>query len=243
MAKLAVITGPCRGIGQALALKFAGSYSLALISRSKNQACEDLMRQLDNLGADYRFYQADVAVEDQVVQAFESIKKDFESIDLLINNAGITRDGTLVRMKGEDFREVIDINLAGSFYCAREAIKVMMRKRQGVVLNISSVVALYGNAGQANYSASKAGVIGLTKSLAKEYGARNIRVNALAPGFIESDMTDVLSEDLKKAALDKLAIRRFGRPEEVAALAYFLASDEAGYITGQCLSIDGGISL
>lgn len=243
MKKVAVITGACRGIGRAFALRFAQDYNLALISRTKNKACNELMEELYARGVNFEFYEADISHEAQVIRAFEEIKEDFGQVDLLINNAGITRDGTLLRMKSEDFSDVLDVNLLGSFFCAREAIKLMVRRRQGVVLNISSVVGIYGNPGQANYASSKAGVIALSKTLAKEYGSRNIRVNALAPGFIESDMTDVLGEDYKKAVLEKISLARLGQPEEVAELAYFLASDQAAYITGQVLAIDGGISL
>ncbi|NLY36615.1 MAG: 3-oxoacyl-[acyl-carrier-protein] reductase [Tissierellia bacterium] len=244
MQKVAVITGGCRGIGRAMALKFAGAgYDLALITRNLGEACEDTKKEVDGLGVKLHFYQADVAREEEVVAAFSKIKEDFGEIYVLINNAGITRDGSLLRMKGQDFSEVIDTNLTGSFFCSREALKLMIRKREGVILNISSVVGVYGNPGQANYAASKAGLIGLTKTMAKEFGSRNIRVNALAPGFIESDMTDKLPDTLKEEALKKLSIKRFGKTEEVAALALFLASQEASYITGQTLCIDGGIAL
>lgn len=240
MRKLAVITGGSRGLGRAMALSFAKSYDLALISRSLPQE-EDLIREVEALGARVAFYRADVSREEEVVEAFSRIKEDFGSIYVLINNAGITKDGSFVGMTSSDFLDVINVNLLGSFLCAREAMKLMMRKREGLILNISSVVALQGNAGQANYAASKAGLLGLTRTLAKEYGSRNIRVNALAPGFIESDMTWGLSQDIKDRALDKLSLRRFGRAQEVAELAYYLAS--ADYVTGQVISIDGGLSL
>lgn len=244
MAKVAVITGGCRGIGRAIAVKFAeAGYCLALISRNPGEACENIKKEASELGAKVHLYQADVAKEEEVVAAFSQIKEDFGEIYALINNAGITRDGPLLRMGAEAFNEVVNTNLTGSFFCSREALKLMIRKREGVILNISSVVGLYGNPGQANYAASKAGLIGLTKTMAKEFGSRNIRVNALAPGFIESDMTDKLSEKLKEEALKSLSIKRFGKTQEVAALALFLSSQEASYITGQILCIDGGIAL
>lgn len=244
MNRVAVITGACRGIGKATALAFArAGYTLGLISRSRGEACEQTLSEVRALGAEVYFYQADVANEEEILRAFSQIKEELGRVDVLINNAGITRDGSLLRMGKEAFSAVVETNLSGSFYCAREALKLMVKKREGVILNISSVVGVYGNTGQANYAAAKAGLIGLTKTIAKEFGSRNIRANAIAPGFIESDMTRELPEALKEEALKNLSIKRFGQPEEVAALALFLASKEAAYITGQTLCIDGGIAL
>lgn len=244
MEKVVVITGACKGIGLAMAKAFAQEgASLALLSRKNSEACREAVEHLKKEGAKLLFLEADVSQEEEIKRAFKDILDHYGTIDVLINNAGIVKDGLSLRMSVEDFEEVLKVNLLGSFLCAKEALRSMSRARSGVILNISSVVGLQGNPGQSNYAASKAGLIGLTKTLAKEFGSRNIRVNALAPGFIESDMTQGLSSSLKESALDKLCLRRFGEAKEVADLAVFLASEKASYITGQVISIDGGISL
>lgn len=226
-----------------MALAFAKEgYRLVLLSRKNSAACQETLEEVKQY-TDVLFLEADVSKEEEVKSAFEAILENYGQIDVLINNAGIVRDGLILRMEAEDFEDVLRINLMGSFFCAKEALRSMSRKRKGVILNISSVVGLYGNPGQSNYAASKAGLIGLTKSLAKEFGSRNIRVNAIAPGFIESDMTETLPEAVKEEALKKLTLKRFGKAEEVAELALFLASDKASYMTGQVLLIDGGIAL
>jgi len=186
---------------------------------------------------------ANVADADQAQGLIEAAYEAFGRVDVLVNNAGITRDGLLVRMKEEDFDAVIDVNLKGTFNCCKAAAQRMMKQRYGRIVNLSSVVGVAGNAGQANYAASKAGVIGLTKSLARELAARNVTANAVAPGFISTDMTDELSDKQRDAVLGRIASGRFGEPKDVAALVRFLASEEAGYVTGQVICIDGGMSL
>lgn len=244
MEKVALITGGCKGIGRAMALTFAkAGYNLVLLSRKDSSACQETVEEAKAFGKDVLFLEADVSKEEEVKEAFQHMLEKYGHIDVLINNAGIVKDGLALRMSSEDFQDVLNINLLGSFYCAKEALRSMSRKRSGIILNISSVVGIYGNPGQSNYAASKAGMIGLTKTLAKEFGSRNIRVNAIAPGFIESDMTESLSDAVKEEAMKKLSIKRFGTAEEVAELALFLASEKAEYITGQVLSIDGGIAL
>ena len=195
------------------------------------------------LGVKAKGYASNAANFEETHKVIEEIVKDFGRIDILVNNAGITRDGLAARMSDDDFDAVIDINLKGTFHCCRAAAKLMMKQRWGRIVNMSSVVGVYGNAGQVNYAASKAGVIGLTKSLARELARRNITANAVAPGFIATDMTDALSDAQREAIVSRIGSGRLGEPDDIAHLVRFLASDEASYITGQVICVDGGMSL
>ncbi len=247
IVRAAVVTGSSRGIGRAIAekLAFAG-YNVCVNCSSESglEAVEALASELSRAhGVKAIARVANVADPEQAKALVEAAFEEFGRIDVLVNNAGITRDGLLARMKDEDFDAVIDVNLKGTFNCCRAAAQRMMKQRYGRIVNMSSVVGVAGNAGQANYAASKAGVIGLTKSIARELAGRNITCNAVAPGFIETDMTDALSEKQRAAIGERIAAKRFGTAEEVAALVRFLASEGSGYITGQVICIDGGMSL
>ena len=245
--KVALVTGGNQGIGAAVVTKLASDGFFVVInhhSDSSKQAAEQLAETLEReYGIETMVLQADVADFDQVKEMVASIKDRFGRIDVLVNNAGITRDGLVMRMGAEQFESVVDTNLGGTFNCLRHVVPIMVKQRSGRIINISSVVGVYGNAGQVNYSASKAGIIGLTKSAAKELGSRNITVNAIAPGFIETAMTAQLDEKANAALTDRIALNRLGQAEDVAASVSFLASDDASYITGQVLGVDGGISL
>lgn len=245
--RAAVVTGSSRGIGRAIAEKLAGAgYNVCINCSSESglEAVQTLASELSAAhGVDVIARVANVADPEQAKALVEAAFERFGRIDVLVNNAGITRDGLLARMKDEDFDAVIDVNLKGTFNCCRAAAQRMMKQRYGRIVNMSSVVGVSGNAGQANYAASKAGVIGLTKSIARELAGRNITCNAVAPGFIETDMTDALSEKQRAAIGERIAAKRFGTAEEVAALVRFLASEGSGYITGQVICIDGGMSL
>lgn len=242
--RLALITGASRGIGREIAIKFAKSgIDLVLNFKSDLEGAKETEEICRRYGVDVLIQEGDVSNSAVVKEIFKNIVERFNRIDILVNNAGITRDKLTVRMKDEDFEEVIDVNLKASFYTMREASKLMIKKRQGVIVNISSIVGLRGNPGQINYSASKAGLIGMTKSLAREVGARNIRVNAVAPGFIETDMTQELKKDLKESIIRDIPLGSLGESQDVANLVKFLVSDEAKYITGQVISVDGGMSI
>lgn len=242
VSPIALVTGSSRGLGRAIALKLAEQGFQIAVHYGRNEAeAQKVAAEIRALGAQAQVYGADLSTPAQAVTLVENVISDMGGLDVLVNNAGITRDGLAVRMKDEDWAAVIDTNLSSAFVASRTAIKHMMRKRTGRIINVASVVGLMGNQGQANYVASKAGLIGLTKSLAKEYGARGITVNAIAPGFIESDMTDKLPEQTKEGYLKNIPLGRFGHPEEVAALVAFLCSPEAAYISGQAIGIDGGL--
>ncbi|MBX9180971.1 3-oxoacyl-[acyl-carrier-protein] reductase [Paeniclostridium sordellii] len=242
--KVALITGGSRGIGKAIAIKLASYKANIVINYTSNKEhALKVKEEIESYGVKSIVIKCDVSKSDEVNNMIEEVVKEFGQIDILVNNAGITRDGLLMRMKEEDFDSVIDINLKGVFNCTKSATKYMMKKRYGKIINISSVVGLIGNAGQANYCASKAGVIGLTKSSARELASRNINVNAIAPGFIDTDMTSVLNENLKETMLKNIPQNRFGSPEDVANLVLFLASDMSSYITGQIINVDGGMVM
>lgn len=242
--KTALITGAGRGIGRACAMHLAALGARVIVNYSRSAAqAEAMVAEIQARGGEALAVSADVSDAAQVEQLFNAALKAYARVDILINNAGITKDALLMRMKEEDWDEVLDINLKGAFLCTRQAAKIMMKQRSGRIINISSVIGVSGNAGQANYAASKAGLIGLSKSAAKELAARNILVNTIAPGYIDTDMTDVLSDAVKEAILGQIPLKRTGTPEDVAALAAFLASDAAGYITGQVIHVDGGMIM
>ena len=242
--KNAVITGATRGIGRAIALAYAkNGANIVFAYHSNTEMANTLCKELEELGAGAVGIQCDVSDFTAAKQLTDACKEKFGSLDILVNNAGITADGLLMRMGEDAFDKVISTNLKGTFNCIRHASALMVRQKSGSIINITSIVGIAGNAGQANYAASKAGVIGLTKTAAKELGSRNINVNAIAPGFIDTDMTDVLNENIKASLMERISLKRLGQPEDVANLAVFLGSSNAAYITGQVIGIDGGLAL
>ena len=244
MNKLAIITGGARGIGKQIALTFAKEgYNIAINYRTESEDLKNTKKEIEENNVKCFTFQGDVTNFKDCEQFVKQIVEEFGNIDVLVNNAGITRDTLLMRMKEEDFKQVIDTNLIGTFNVTKNVISYMMKARSGRIINISSVVGISGNAGQTNYSASKAGIIGFTKSLAKEVASRNITVNAVAPGFIETQMTDVLKDDIKEEIAKKIPLKRMGTPQDVANVVKFLASNDSSYITGQVINIDGGMLM
>ncbi len=242
MDKVAMITGATRGIGKQIALTLANEgYNIVLNYRTENDELKQLKNEIESKKVKCLTVQGDVTNFEDCKQMIESAIEEFGKVDVLVNNAGITKDMLLARMKEEDFKQVIDVNLVGTFNMTKNVISYMMKARNGRIINISSVVGIAGNAGQTNYSASKAGIIGFTKSLAKEVASRNILVNAVAPGFIETNMTEVLKQEVKDEIAKNIPLKRMGTPQDVANVVKFLASEDSSYITGQVISVDGGM--
>lgn len=244
MDKCALITGATRGIGKQIALTLAKQgYNIALNYRKENEELENTKKEIEKIGVQILAVKGDVANFEDCENFVKQVIERFGQIDVLVNNAGITKDMLLMRMKKEDFEQVIDTNLVGTFNVTKNVVPYMMKARSGRIINISSVVGISGNAGQTNYSASKAGIIGFTKSLAKEIASRNILVNAVAPGFIETNMTDVLKDDVKQEIAKNIPLKRMGTTQDVANVVKFLASDDSSYITGQVINVDGGMLM
>lgn len=242
--KVALITGASRGIGKAVALKLAqNGFDIAVNYRSESEDLEEMKNEIENNNVKCAFVKGDVASFEDAEKMVKEVMEKLGRIDVLVNNAGITRDGLFMRMKKEDFESVIDVNLMGTFNVTRNVIPIMIKQRAGRIINISSVVGVAGNAGQTNYSASKAGIIGFTKSLAREVASRNVLVNAVAPGFIATDMTSVLTDAQKENINTQIPLKRMGTAEDVANLVKFLSSDDSSYITGQVLHVDGGMIM
>ena len=242
--KVALITGATRGIGKAIALELADNgYNISLNYRALTDEVNNLKVELESKGIKCLLVNGDVTSYETCENIVKQTIYTFGQIDVLVNNAGITKDGLLMRMKQEDFTKVIDVNLVGTFNMTRNTIPFMVKKKAGRIINISSVVGITGNAGQTNYSASKAGIIGFTKSLAKEVASRNILVNAIAPGFIETDMTSVLPDNVKESIYAQIPLKRMGNSKEIAKVVKFLASEDSSYITGQVINIDGGMVM
>ncbi len=240
----AIVTGASRGIGKAIALKLAEEgYNLCLNYRSSDAEIKEVMNIAKEFGVKVILVKADISNFDSAKELIDKAYDEFGSISLLVNNAGITKDQLLPKLKEEDFDSVINVNLKGVFNCTKHIIKPMMKQRQGSIINITSVIGQIGNAGQSNYAASKAGVIGFTKSIAKEVGSRGIRVNAVAPGFIETDMTKELPEAVIESMLTNIPLKKSGKPEDVANAVSFLANENSHYITGQVLVVDGGMTM
>lgn len=244
MKKIAFITGATRGIGKQIAITLAKSgYDVAINYRTENEELENTKKEIEENNVKCLAVKGDVSSFEDCEKCVKEIIEEFGKIDVLVNNAGITRDTLLMRMKKEDFESVIDVNLIGTFNVTKNVINYMMKARSGRIINISSVVGVSGNSGQTNYSASKAGIIGFTKSLAKEVGLRGILVNAVAPGFIETQMTDVLKDEIKEEIAKTIPLKRMGVAQDVANVVKFLASEESSYITGQVIHVDGGMLM
>lgn len=242
--KTALVTGASRGIGRAIALELGRNGANVAVNFAGNvEKAQEVVVELEQMGVKAIKIQANIADENAVNQMVKKVIDEFDSLHILVNNAGITRDNLLMRMKTEDFDQVINTNLKGAFLCTKAVTRQMMRQRDGKIVNIASIVGISGNPGQANYVAAKAGVIGLTKSTAQELASRNILVNAVAPGFISTDMTDELSEEQQEAILQNVPLNKLGKPEHIANVVRFLVSDDANYITGQTIRVDGGMVM
>ena len=240
--KTALVTGGSRGIGKAIALELGKSFNVAVGYSSSKDSAEEVVEQIVKSGGMATAIQIDVANSESIENAFTTIEKELNGVDILVNNAGITKDNILPRIKEDDWNDVINTNLSGPFKTSQRAIKHMMKNKWGRIVFISSIVGIMGNQGQANYAASKAGLIGLSKSIAKEMGSRNITSNVIAPGYIETDMTAFLTDEQKDNIIEQLSIKRIGKPEDVANIVSFLSSEESEYITGQVIPVDGGIA-
>ena len=240
--KTAFVTGGSRGIGKSIALDLGKKFHVVVGYSVSNEKAEEVSDEIIDNGGSSSTVQINISESDSVDEAFTSIEKDHTSVDVLINNAGITKDNIMPRMKKDEWLEVIQTNLTGSFYTSQRAIKLMMKNKWGRIVFISSVVGISGNQGQANYAASKAGLIGLSKSISKEMGSRNITSNVVAPGYIETDMTSFLNDQNKENIIEQLSIKRIGKPEDISNVVSFLCSDESEYITGQVIPVDGGLT-
>ena len=244
MNKTAIVTGGSKGIGKAICVRLAkDGFNIAFSYNSNPELAEETAKLCESAGVKVKFYKVDVADSTACKEWTEEVQAEFGSVDVLVNNAGITKDGLLMKMKDEDLDAVLDVNLKGSFYMMREASKIMLKQKSGKIVNISSVVGVMGNAGQVNYSATKAGVIGMTKSLARELAGRRINVNAVAPGMIETDMTKAMSDKAREAVITGIPFKEMGKPEEIASVVSFLAGEDSNYITGQVICADGGMSI
>ncbi len=242
--KVAVVTGGSRGIGRAVCLRLASLGATVIINYvSRSDAADEVVKEIEGNGGKSGVYQFNVADTAAVTEAFKAILADHGRIDILVNNAGITRDGLFMKMKESDWDDVLNINLKGAYNCIKAVTRPMMKQRQGAIISITSVIGFAGNAGQANYSAAKAGLIGLTRSLAKELSARNITVNGVAPGYIDTDMTKDLPDNVKDIILSEIPLKRMGDPEDIAGAVAFLASDDGKYITGQFIHVNGGMFM
>lgn len=242
--KIALVTGASRGIGRQTAITLAGYGATVIVNyNGSEEKAQEVVKQIEDNGGSASVYGCNVADFFAVETMMKRIVKEYGVLDILVNNAGITRDGLLMKMSESDYDDVMNINLKGAFNCIKHISRQMLKQKSGRIINLSSVVGQYGNAGQVNYSASKAGIIGITKSVAKELGSRGITVNAVAPGFIVTEMTDAMPEEAKKQVEDRIAMKRLGQTSDVAELIAFLASDKASYITGQVISVDGGMSI
>jgi len=241
--KIAVVTGGAQGIGQAIATTLAQEGSDVVVADLDANRCEETVARVQQLGRKAMAVSVNVGDWDQVKGMIDQVQKEWQRIDVLVNNAGITRDGLLLRMKEEDWQSVLQVNLTGTFFCVKAVLPTMSRQRSGRIVNIASIVGAIGNIGQANYAASKAAVIGLTKTVAREYASRNITVNAVAPGFIDTAMTQDLSAETKEALLNQIPLKRLGQPSDIADAVSFLCSEKAGYITGHVLHVNGGMHM
>ncbi len=244
MSKVAFITGGTRGIGREIAITLAeNGFDIVVNYREQNDLLSSLQEEIESKNVEFLSVQGDVSKYEDAERMIKEIIDKFARIDVLVNNAGITKDTLIMRMQKEDFENVVNVNLVGTFNVTKNVVPYMMKQRDGRIINLSSVVGISGNAGQANYAASKAGIIGFTKSLAKEVGSRNILVNAVAPGFIETQMTDVLKPEIKEEIIKTIPLRRTGKTSDVANVVKFLASEDSSYITGQVIQIDGGMLM
>ena len=238
-----IVTGSTQGIGREIALKFGAEGANVIVNGSNRAAAEEVAAEIEASGGKAACFLCDISKAEEAKKIVEFALTTFESLDIIVNNAGITRDNLLMRMSEEDWDSVLDINLKGAFNLIQASARTLTKQRSGVIINMTSVSGVMGNAGQANYAASKAGLIGLTKSVAKEFASRNIRCNAIAPGFIQTAMTDQLKDEVKETYLNAIPLKRFGQVEDIANLALFLASDRAKYITGQVIHVDGGLVM